>query len=101
MKDVTKLPSKQQLCMLAGADPEIEEEGGTHTVGIGVAMRRAHSMRIFFSCFIFLCAYKAQCCRGVWEYAPPGKFSNLKHMRVLLGAVGDHHNHAKFMVTGL
>ena len=30
-----------------------------------------------------LCA-RAKRCRGVWEHAPPGKFLNLGHMRVLL-----------------
>ena len=53
-------------------DPEVEGTGGIHRVWFG-AVRAA-----------VLSTYSTQHSRGVWGHAPPGKFRNLDHMRVLL-----------------
>ena len=64
--------------MVAGADPEVEEGGGTHRVGL-VRPCGARSAPNFS-----LRTYNAQHSRRVWEHAPQGKFLRLDHMRVLL-----------------
>ena len=53
-------------------DPEVQGTGGIHRVWFG-AVRAA-----------VLSTYSTQHSRGVWGHAPPGKFRNLGHMRVLL-----------------
>ena len=62
----------------AGADPDIEEGEGIHRVSL-VRPCGAHSQHGFFAC-----ACNTKCGRGVWGHAPPGKFLNLDHMRMLL-----------------
>ena len=49
----------------------------------------------------FVCAYNRQRSRGIWGHALPGKFVKFRPYESASEAVGDHHNHTKFMANGL
>ena len=81
--------------MDSGADPEVEEGGGTHRV----ELVRPCGARSRAACGIFsLRTYNAQRSRRVWGHAPLGKFLSLNHMRVLLRP---SETTAKCLTTGL
>ena len=62
----------------AGADPQIEEGGGTHRVGFAAAMRLAQ--RAYF----LLARITHSVVWGSGGMLPQENFQNLDHMRVLL-----------------
>ena len=76
-----------------GRIQRLKKGGGTHGDWCGHAARAA---RIFFPAYK---AGQAQRCRGVWEYAPPGKLSILAHMRVLLMPLGTTKTTQNWTVT--
>ena len=70
------------------------KKGGAH-IEWGCYGHAARAARGIFA----LRAYNAQGSRRVWVHAPLGKFLSLDHNAS--EAVGDHHNHAKCLTTGL
>ena len=74
---------------LPGADPEIEERGGGgHVIA-------------WVWCVYAARAYNAQRSIGGSGGMLPRKIFSFRPYESASEAVGDHHNHAKFMATGL